>query len=472
MCYNRSMSHTFLFYDLETFGLNTRYDRIAEVAAVRTDSALNIIAPPILMYSRLSPDYLPVPESCLVTHITPEEVNAKGLPEAEVIKRLRAEMIQPNTITLGYNTIQFDDECVRNALYRNLYDPYEREYINSCSRWDIINLVRATRDLRPDGIIFNKKNEEGFTSFRLTDLTEENNIEQIGAHDALVDVYATINLLKLIKAKQPKLFEWALSHRGKDKVREVIDSIRKIPFLHTSGKFSSLSGSTRPLLPLFYSNKNDIYCFDLTYPIPTTINLDNYQESGIFRLSINKCPFVAPLSTLSPDAEKRLGFTKSEVLEKAKRVIESNVFKAEDFTKEYDSPSPDIDPDLSIYGSFLSRDDKKKLEKIQSLSPKEKLMGEKTTPFDNPKYHKLVWRHVARNWPEVLDEKEKVQWRNWCAQRLLSPPVKDAQSIDDYLYTCNELLNSLNTDGEDKKTVLSLIAYAEELKKTIIGDKK
>ncbi len=467
------MSHTFLFYDLETFGLNTRYDRIAEVAAVRTDSSLNIIAPPILMYSKLSPDYLPVPESCLVTHITPDEVNEKGLAEAEVIKRLRDEMIVPNTITLGYNTIQFDDECVRNALYRNLYDPYEREYINSCSRWDIINLVRATKDLRPEGIIFNKTTSEGFTSFKLTDLTEENNIEQTGAHDALVDVYATINLARLIKTKQPKLFEWALSHRGKDKVREVIDSTKKTPFLHTSGKFASPSGSTRPLLPLFYANKNDVYCFDLTYPIPSCVNLENYPESGIYRLSINKCPFVSPLSTLTAEAEKRLGFTKKEVLDKAKKVIESNFFKAEDFTKEYDSPSPDIDPDLSIYGSFLSRDDKKKLEKIQSLSPREKLMGEKTTPFDNPKYHKLVWRHVARNWPEVLNDKEKVQWRNWCAQRLLSPPVKEAQSVDDYLYTCNELLNSLNTDGEDKKTLLSLIEYAENLKKTIvIGDKK
>ena len=207
------MSSTFLFYDLETFGLNTRYDRIAQIAAVRTDMDLNIVGPPILLYPKLSPDYLPVPQSCLVTHITPQEVNQKGIPEAEAIKILRDEMMKPDTITLGYNTISFDDECVRNALYRNLYDPYEREYKNGCSRWDIINLVRAVRDLRPDGLIFNKKNEQGFTSFRLTDLTEENNIEQDGAHNALVDVYATINLAKLIKQKKPMFFKWAWEHK-------------------------------------------------------------------------------------------------------------------------------------------------------------------------------------------------------------------------------------------------------------------
>ncbi len=466
------MSPTFLFYDLETFGLNPRYDRIAQVAAVRTDMDLNIIGPPILLYSKLSPDYLPVPASALVTHITPEAVNKKGLPEAEVVSILLGEMTKSGTITLGYNTVQFDDEFIRNALYRNLYDPYEREYVNGCSRWDIINLVRATRDLRPEGLIFNKRNEDGFTSFRLTDLTEENNIEQVGAHDALVDVYATVNLAKLIKEKQPKLFKWALEHRRKEDIRPVIDIVKRTPVLSTSGKFVSERGNTRPLLPLFWANKNDLYCFDLTYPLPDAVRLDDYAGCGIYRLSVNKCPFVAPLSTLSSDAEKRLGFTKKEIMEKADAALKSGIFKAEDFVRSYEPQSPDLDPDLSIYGSFLSPDDRTKLEKIRSLSPKEKLMGERTTPFDNPKYHKLVWRHVARNWPEVLDEKEKVQWRNWCSQRLVAPPVKEAQSIDDYLYTCNELLNSLNTDGDDKKLILSLIGYAEELKKTIVRPEK
>lgn len=465
------MRDTFLFYDLETFGLNTRYDRIAQVAAVRTDMDLNIIDSPILMYSRLSPDYLPSPRSCLVTHITPQEVNEKGLSEAEVIRRLRDEMMRSNTITLGYNTIQFDDECIRNALYRNLYDPYEREYLNECSRWDIINLVRATRDLRPEGLVFNTLNEAGFTSFRLTDLTEENNIKQEGAHDALVDVYATINLAKLIKEKQPKLFMWALTHRKRESLKEIIDINKRKPFLSTSAAFASEKGNTRPLLPLFYTSKNDLYCFDLTYSLPSAVTLDNYTESGIYHLSTNKCPFVAPLSTLSKEAEERLGFTKAEVMEKAQLVRESGIFKAEDFKKSYPPPS-DEDPDISIYGSFLSRDDKSRLEKIQSLSPKEKLIKGEKIPFDNPKYHKLVWRHVARNWPEVLSDKEKEQWRNWCSGRLLVPLIKEAQSIDDYLYTCNELLNSLNTDGEDKRTLLSLIEYGKYLKKTIVDMEK
>lgn len=467
------MSSTFLFYDLETFGLNTRYDRIAQVAAVRTDMDLNIVAPPILLYAKLSPDYLPVPQSCLVTHITPQAVNEKGIPEADVIRILRSEMMKSNTITLGYNTVAFDDECVRSALYRNLYDPYEREYKNGCSRWDIINLVRATRDLRPGGLIFTKRNDKGCVSFKLTDLTDENNINQEGAHDALVDVYATINLAKLIKKKQPKLFQWAFSHRGKDSVKEVIDVTKRVPFLSTSEKFTSERGSTKPLLPLYYGSKNDLYCFDLTFPLPQSVSLNNYKESGIYRLSVQRCPFVAPLSTLSKEAEERLGFTKEEILRKADEAKRSGIFNnPDDFLVTYDETAGESDPDTSIYGSFLSRDDRAALERIQNLSPRAKLLGERQTPFDDSKYHKLVWRHVARNWPESLDEREREKWRNFCSQRLLSPPVKDAQGIDDYLYTCNELLNSLNTDGEDKKVLLSLIEYGEHLRDTIIKPEK
>lgn len=466
------MTQTILWYDLETFGLNTHYDRIAQAAAIRTDMELEVIGQPMLLYSKLSPDYLPVPESVLVTGITPQYVNQMGMNEAEMIERLVGEMMKPGTITCGYNSIGFDDECIRSTLYRNLYDPYEREYANSCSRWDIINLVRATRDLRPQGMVFDKKNSDtGFTSFRLTDLTEENNIEQIGAHDALVDVRATINVARMIKKNQPRLWQWALTHRDKDSVKECIDVLGKTPFLYTHTMFASEKGNTHPCLPLFYSGKNDIWCFDLTYPIPSSPSLDDYKGTGIFKLSANKCPFVAPLSTLDREAEERLGFTKEEVLKKARYIKERNVFSKElllETLPEY--PEAEKDPDLSLYGSFLSRDDKRRLSEIRKLPPQAKLSHHPSLPFDDEKYHKLVWRQVARNWPEVLTEDERRKWKNWCASRLLSPPIQNAQSIDGFREKCNDLLSSMEVEGEKKKIVLALLEYAKELEDTVIKD--
>ncbi|MBQ0072392.1 MAG: exodeoxyribonuclease I, partial [Spirochaetales bacterium] len=398
------MSSTILWYDLETFGLNPRYDRIAQAAAVRTDMDLNIIGAPLLLYAKLSPDYLPNPGSCLITGITPQECNTKGMPEAEMIGKLVDEMMVPDTITCGYNSIRFDDECVRSTLYRNLYDPYEREYLNGCSRWDLINLVRATRDLRPEGMCFEKKNEAGFPSFRLTDLTEENHIEQVGAHDALVDVYATIGVAKMIKVNQPKLWAYALSHRDKDSVKSVVNHMTHRPFLHTSPAFASKRGNTRPLLPLFITGKNDIWCFDLTHDIPQNPHLDDYENTGLYKLSANRCPFVAPLETLGPEAEKRLGFTKQEILRKAKYVMALDCFDETALLKTqvpFDN-SVEQDPDIALYGSLMTREDKKRLKTLRLLSPQAKLKGDSMIPFDDPKYHKLVWRQIARNWPDAL----------------------------------------------------------------------
>ena len=456
---------TFLWYDLETFGLNPRYDRIAQAAAIRTDMDLNIIGEPLLLYCKLSPDYLPSPESCLVTGITPDKVNAEGLCEAEFIKRLNDEFMVPSTITVGYNSIGFDDEVIRSTLYRNLYDPFEREYRNGCSRWDIINLVRATHDLRPEGMVFTTRNEEtGAPSFRLTDLTAENGIEQEGAHDALVDVYATIAVAKLIKEKQPKLFQWALSHRGRRDISNEINVLRHQPFLNTQPMFVSEKGNTKPLLPLFYETEKSaaLYCFDLTHDIPSDPK-GTYQETGIVRLMINRSPFIAPLSVLDEESEKRLGFTKREISSKAGKAIAAPALQRSAILGAREEiANGDLDPDLSIYQSFPSDHDKGVMANIRALKPADKLRkGEHL--FENDKYHKILWRQVARNWPETLSEKDRESWKNFCALRLLNPPVEKALTYELYMRTIDENINSLDTDARAKMILLKLKEYGEEL---------
>ena len=456
---------TFLWYDLETFGLNPRYDRIAQAAAIRTDMNFNQIGEPIVLYAKLSPDYLPSPDSCLITGITPQEVNEKGMTEADMIERLRAEFMVPETITVGYNSINFDDEVIRSTLYRNLYDPFEREYRNRCSRWDIINLVRATRDLRPDGINFSILNSEtNAPSFKLTDLTEENGIEQIGAHDALVDVRATIAVAKLIKEKQPKLFQWAMDHRSKNEIAKEIKVLNHIPFLHTCPLFVSERGNTHPLLPLFFEAEKSaaLYCFDLTHEIPESAK-GTYQETGSMRLMINRAPFIAPINTLDSKSEERLGFTKSWIWQKASQAINSPVLKKESILaarEPYEESAKD--PDLTIYNSFPSDHDKGVMASIRAMKPEEKLnKGEHL--FEDDKYHKLLWRQVARNWPEVLSEKDKESWKNFCALRLINPPVEGAPTYELYMRSVQEKLESVDTDYKEKEILLRLKEYGEEL---------
>lgn len=462
---------TFLWYDLETFGLNPRYDRIAQAACIRTDMDFNQVGEPIVLYSKLSPDYLPSPDSCLVTGITPQEANEKGIPEAELIARLQAEFMVPDTITVGYNSINFDDEVIRSTLYRNLYDPFEREYRNRCSRWDIINLVRATRDLRPEGISFEKLNPEtNAPSFKLTDLTEENHIEQTHAHDALCDVEATIAVAKLIKEKQPRLFDWALKHRAKNAIANEIRVLEHIPFLHTCPLFVSERGNTHPLLPLFYEAEKSaaLYCFDLTMDIPTTAE-GSYQETGIMRLMINRSPFIAPLSVLDKKSEERLGFTRESIQRKVNEAMKCPFLKKDAILKAKEPYHDDVkDPDLTIYSSFPSDHDKGVMASIRAMKPEEKLTkGEHL--FEDDKYHKLLWRQVARNWPEVLPEKEKANWKNFCALRLINPPVEGTPTYELYMRTINEKIESVDTDYKAKEILMKLKEYGEELHRKVIG---
>ncbi|HCG89461.1 MAG TPA: exodeoxyribonuclease I, partial [Alteromonas macleodii] len=189
---------TFLWHDFETFGTSPQKDLPCQFAAVRTDMDLNVIGKPINIMSAIANDYLPHPEACLVTGITPQQTIRDGSNEADFAARIYQEMSTPNTCSVGFNSIRFDDEVSRYLFYRNFYDPYSREWRNGNSRWDIIDLARACYALRPDGINWPRR-EDGAPSFKLEALTAANNIGHENAHDALSDVYATIALAKLIK---------------------------------------------------------------------------------------------------------------------------------------------------------------------------------------------------------------------------------------------------------------------------------
>lgn len=267
--YIKSMkwTETFFWYDLETFGLNSRYDRIAQFAGVRTDSHLQVIEEPVILYCKLSDDYLPDPLACAVTGITPQEVQEKGLNEQDFIAQINALLSEPGTCAVGYNTIRFDDEFIRNALFRNFFDPYQREYGEGRSRWDILDLVRAAHDLRPNRIVWPVKVDSGRPSFKLTDLTEANGISHEQAHDAMSDVWATLELARLIKFRQPKLFSYYLGLRDKQQVKRKLTTPFGAPVIYTAAEFTRTEGCSTIVIPITMGsrNNNTIFVFDLRH---------------------------------------------------------------------------------------------------------------------------------------------------------------------------------------------------------------
>ena len=116
---------TFFFYDLETSGLSSRHDRIMQFAGIRTTLDFEQIGEPYNILVKLNDDTLPSPDALMVTGITPQQTQADGYTEAEFAKLLSEEIFTPDTITVGFNNIRFDDEFVRTLFWRNFFDPYE-----------------------------------------------------------------------------------------------------------------------------------------------------------------------------------------------------------------------------------------------------------------------------------------------------------------------------------------------------------
>ena len=424
------------WYDYETTGINPRNDRAVQVAGIRTDFALNEIDQPLNLYCQPSDDILPHPMACLVTGITPGVLEDKGLGEAEFMTRTHAQLAQPGTCGAGYNTLRFDDEVTRYSLYRNFFDPYAREWQGGNSRWDLIDVVRAAYALRPEGIVWPE--EDGRVTLKLERLTAANGIDHGQAHDALSDVRATIALARLIREKQPKLYDWLFQLRTKQRV---LDQVRLLqPMVHISGRFSAARHYIGVVLPLAWhpKNRNALIVYDLHFdPQPL---MDMEAESlrallytrreelaegqlpiGLKLIHVNRCPVVAPLTVVRAQDQQRLQLdmadyqARARVLTEAQEVWQQKlnvIYAREDFT-------PSEDPEQQLYDGFLGDRDRRLCEQVRLSDPEQ--LGKDTWPFDDERLPELLFRYRARNFPATLSEQEHERWQLFCQQRLTDP---------------------------------------------------
>ncbi|MFZ2293997.1 MAG: exodeoxyribonuclease I, partial [Polaromonas sp.] len=387
-------AHTFLWHDYETFGLNTRRDRPAQFAGIRTDAELNEIGDPLMIYCQPANDYLPDPASCLITGITPQHCLQHGLPENAFAAQIESVLAEPGTIGVGYNTIRFDDEVTRYLFWRNLIDPYGREWQNDCGRWDLLDVVRMAYALRPEGIVWPIKEDGpyiGKPSFKLEDLARANGLLHEAAHDALSDVRATIALARLIRTAQPKLFDFCLGLHKKDRVAAELGlpASRQTarPFLHVSGMFPSERGCLAVMWPLAThpTNKNELLAWDLAHdpselPLLDVATLRQRLFSktadlpeGVMRLPLksvhlNKSPMVVrKLQTLTPAMAAKWSIDMEAALrhaEIAASLPDMSAIWPEVFQRPREA-APDVDEDL--YGGFIGNADRRRLNQLREL---------------------------------------------------------------------------------------------------------
>lgn len=456
------------WYDFETFGKDPRRHRASQFAGIRTDEDLNIISEPLVFYCKPADDFLPDPMACLITGISPQKALSEGVCEAEFIKRIHSEFSVPGTCVAGYNSIRFDDELTRQLLYRNFYDPYEREWKNGNSRWDIIDMMRLCAATRPEGINWPTR-EDGSTSFRLEQLTVENGIEHADAHDALADVIATIEIAKLVRSKQPKLYDYVYALRQKRVVQSEIDMVTRKPVLHVSMMYPAAQGCLALVMPIcpHPTNSNGIIVYDLREDPESWIDLSAEEirlrifssaeelEEGVARiplktLHINKCPIVTSPAVLSPERAEHFGLSIEDCRKHWSRLQgkQELAAKLQDVFSEELSQG-ESDPDFMIYsGGFFPESDKKLMSMIRSTSPAD--LARLDLPFRDSRLATLLQRYRGRNFKETLNPQELIEWNEFRQSRLQAPEA--AEQFNHGLSEAEEKA------GEESRTLLDEVS--------------
>ncbi|MBR3176685.1 exodeoxyribonuclease I [Candidatus Saccharibacteria bacterium] len=412
------MNQTFFFYDLETSGLSPKTDRIMQFAGQRTTMGLEPIGEPINILIKLANDTLPSPDAIMVTGITPQSTQQDGLTEAEFCKYVTNEIFTPGTVACGYNSVRFDDEHMRYCFWRNFYDPYEWQWSDGRSRWDMLDVVRMTRALRPEGI--NWPIKDGKATNRLELITKENGISHENAHDALADVNALIDVTRLIRDKQPQLYNYLFKMREKKAVQQLVNLQTPTPFVYSCGQYSSANEKTTVAFPIAPAKNGNVLVFDLRHNLNELLEQEEPKFYPIVKeMKYNHCPAVAPLGVLEQgDGWKKIGLDKETVEKNLKALLAHPDFiermRSENEERAEFPPAPDSES--ALYDGFLDAPDKTKCLAVASASANE--LADFHPDFNDPRLPDLLLHYKARNYENSLSEDEHAAWEKYRVERI------------------------------------------------------
>lgn len=476
----------FFFYDLETSGVNPRTSRIMQFAGQRTDMDLKPIGEPYNILIKVTEDVLPEPDAVLIHGTTPQKTVAEGISEAEFVKLFNSEILQPGTIFLGFNSIRFDDEFMRFLFWRNFNDSYEWQWKNGCSRWDLLDVTRMTRALRPDGIKW-PVDSEGKPTNRLELLSSINKLDHANAHDALSDVVATIAVAKLIKDKQPKLFDYLLDLRAKGAVQELTN--KGEPFVYSSGKYSGEYEKTTVVTTICpHPDKNGVLVYDLRQDPTPYIEMSSEKLAESWRwkppeeaekadhprlpvksLQYNRCPAIAPLGVLDDASKQRLSIN-LETIAKHQQILEGsanfkdNLLEAISIInanrrEQTGLVSSTIDVDTQLYDGFISDQDKNLSQKLRTGEPED--ISSFANKFSDERLKTLLPLYKARNYPKFLSEDERTIWENY--RQIVLIGGQESSRLAKFMNRLQELSQRSDLNSQQQYLLEELRLWAENI---------
>jgi exodeoxyribonuclease-1 len=397
---------TFLFYDIETSGLSPAFDQVLTFAGIRTDMALNEIDRYDVTVS-LRPDIVPSPGAFITHRLTLDDLNA-GLCEYEAMALIHGIVNKPGTVSIGYNTLGFDDEFLRFAFYRNLLDSYTHQYANGCSRMDLLPIATLYRIFKPGQVRWPER--DGKPSMKLELISQENNLVLSGrAHDAMTDVEATLELARRL-ALEASMWRYSLDFFDKKTDQARIDAIDE--------RFQSVFGRHRVAIMVSVSFGAGVMYMA---PVVSLGHSTAYSNQSLWlRLDNAEILPFEPDSVSGPFViRKRYGEAKiilppldrfwGRLTEEQRSRCEANLALIKGDTdgfqklvihhREFKYPFvPDLDLDASLYQSgFFSRQDKADMGLFHQASNDQK-MGV-VSRISSARVQALAQRIVVRNFP-------------------------------------------------------------------------
>lgn len=475
---------TFFFYDLETSGFSPQNDRIMQFAGQRTDENLNRIGEPINILVRLNDDVLPSPSALMVTKISPQKTVEEGYTEAEFSKMLVEEYFTPDTVIVGYNNVRFDDVHIQHLLWRNFYPPYDWQWKDGRSRWDLLDVVRMIRALRPEGInwpfIINEETGEKFAANKLELLTKENGILHENAHDAMSDVDGLIDVARLLKEKQPQIFDYLFKIRSKNEVQKLVNLENPKPFVYTSGRFKVEFEKTTVAFPIAPAKNQNVIVWDLRFSPEKFIDWsedqilenitadfetrssDDFEPVAAKILQYNKCPAVAPMGVLTDEDQQRLKINLAEI-QKNLDILRNNPHFAENLRSAFErrsevfqnkSSAEKTAPEARLFEGFVSRSDDIKIEAVRNSTDRE--LADFHPDFADERLTGLLLHYKARSFPKSLSSQEKELWEEYRVKNL-------QKMIPNFMKEFQEIANNQNLNSQEEYILEEIKLWLENI---------
>jgi exodeoxyribonuclease-1 len=430
------MQKTYLFYDIETTGLNKAFDQVLQFAAIRTDRQLNEIERYTIKV-RLRPDVIPSPGAIITNRLSIKDL-ANGLREFEAIRQIHKILNTPDTISLGYNTLGFDDEFLRFAFHRNLLPPYTHQYRHGCRRMDLLPMAVMCWLYRKEVITWPQIN--GKPSLKLEHLSETNQLATGPSHDAAVDVGATIELARrFIRDRQ--MWDYLLGYFEKEtdahRVHEMPISFQSALGEHRKGLMVSSEYGPQlmyqaPVLSIGnsipYSNQTLWLRLDL--PALKETKADNIDD---FTWIVRK-RYGEPGIILPPHRRywKFLSAERKTIVSENLKWLQANseIFqKIAGYHREYSYPFiPNLDPEAALYQiGFFTRSDEKLFKKFQTaqMEEKQRIINHLSSEDARTLAKRLLCRNYPKNLPQNITEEFEAYLRR-------VNPLHEDKAIVDY----------------------------------------